>query len=103
MNRGFEYIILKVILFQLQQERLSPLPGSWTHAVSRGGLHRGPNQMVDWVIKCDKGFNEYHKQGLVTGRSIHKRTCRYIQMLEDCGDIPEKVMKLFVKVMIFMK
>ena len=58
--------------------------------------------MVEWVKKCDRGFNEYHKQGLVTGKSIHKRTGRYILMMENCSDIPEKVLNLFVKERIFM-
>ena len=58
--------------------------------------------MVEWVKKCDRGFNEYHKQGLVTGKSIHKRTVRYILMMENCSDIPEKVLNLFVKERIFM-
>ena len=53
--------------------------------------------MEDWIQKCDSGFNLYHKTDLVTGGSIHKRTERFILMQENCGDIPEKVLKLFVK------
>ena len=53
--------------------------------------------MEDWIQKCDSGFNLYHKTDLVTGGSIHKQTERFILMQENCGDIPEKVLKLFVK------
>ena len=53
--------------------------------------------MEDWIHKCDRGFNQYHKTDLVTGRAIHKRTERFIQMQENCRDIPDKVLKLFVK------
>jgi len=53
--------------------------------------------MEDWIQKCDSGFNLYHKTDLVTGGSIHKRTERFILMQENSGDIPEKVLKLFVK------
>ena len=53
--------------------------------------------MEDWIQKCDSGFNLYHKTDLVTGGSIHKRTERFILMQENCGDIPDKVLKLFVK------
>ena len=53
--------------------------------------------MKDWINKCDRGFNQYHKTDLVTGRAIHKRTERFIQMQENCRDIPDKVLKLFVK------
>ena len=60
-------------------------------------LVAGTNQMEDWIQKCDSGFNLYHKTDLVTGGSIHKRTERFILMQENCGDIPEKVLKLFVK------
>lgn len=76
---------------------MSPKPGSWTHEVSRGWLVDGTNQMEDWILKCDRGFNQYHKTDLVTGRAIHKRTERFILMQENCGDIPDKVLKLFVK------
>ena len=57
--------------------------------------------MEDWIQKCDSGFNLYHKTDLVTGGSIHKQTERFILMQENCGDIPEKVLKLFE--IIFMK
>ena len=45
----------------------------------------------------DRGFSQYHKTVLVTRRAIHKRTERFILMQENCGNISEKVLKLFVK------
>ena len=45
----------------------------------------------------DRGFSQYHKTVLVTRRAIRKRTERFILMRENCGNISEKVLKLFVK------
>ena len=65
-------------------------------------LMRASDRLEEWVRLMNIKFNVLHKSlTLKTGSNMLQRTINFIQRMEECKNIPLKVVSLFVKVKFF--